>query len=269
VAGDLSAWGSNVLGSLEKRIKELRKELELCRRGVLSGEQVAREGVLRYRLDKAEEQKDLYWKQRAHVKWMTYGDRNTAFFHASCMERRRKNKIGSLKKESGGWVEKEVEKRNFITNHFSQLFRSSGNQNSERLLDCVENKVTNEMNAALLQDFARDEVYAALKSIDNLKAPGPDGMPALFYKEYWDIVGDEVVTEVLKVLDGSPMPDKWNDTTVVLIPKVRKPEYIKDLRPISLCNVIYKLISKVLANRLKKYYLRWCRNPKVRLCRVG
>jgi hypothetical protein len=91
-------------------------------------------------------------------------------------------------------------------------------------------------------------------------------MPALFYKEYWDIVGDEVVTEVLKVLDGSPMPDKWNDTTVVLIPKVRKPEYIKDLRPISLCNVIYKLISKVLTNRLKKKYcLRWCRNPKVRL----
>jgi hypothetical protein len=140
VAGDLSAWGSNVLGTLEKRIKELRKELELCRRGVLSGEQVAREGVLRYRLDKAEEQKDLYWKQRAHVKWMTYGDRNMAFFHASCTERQRKNKIGSLK-ESGGWVENEVEKRNFITNHFSQLFRSSGNQNSERLLDCVENKV--------------------------------------------------------------------------------------------------------------------------------
>jgi hypothetical protein len=183
---------------------------------------------------------------------MMFGDRNTAFFHASCSERRRKSKIGNLRKEDGGWVENEVEKGAFITNYFSQLFRSSGNQNSQWLLDCVENKVTSDMNNKLLEEFTREEVVAALKSIGNLKAPGPDGLPALFYKEYWDIVGDEVVTEVLNFLGGSPMPEKWNNTTIVLIPKVRKPEYIKDLRPISLCNVIYKLVSKVLANRLKR-----------------
>ena len=104
VAGDLSSWGSNVLGDLDRRVKEVRKELESCRRGSLNQDSIAREGVLRYRLDKAEEQKDLYWKQRAHVKWMVYGDRNTTFFHASFTERRRNNRIGNLKKESGfGW----------------------------------------------------------------------------------------------------------------------------------------------------------------------
>lgn len=92
----------------------------------------------------------------------------------------------------------------------------------------------------------------ALKTIGSLKAPGPDGLLALFYKEFWEIVGDEVVSDVLNVLRGGPMPNKWNETTVVLIPKVRRPETIKDLRPISLCNVIYKLISKVLSNRLKR-----------------
>lgn len=183
VSGDLARWGSNVLGGLEKQVKELKRELEWCRRQGVSQENISREGVLRYKLDKTKEQVDLFWKQRAHVKWMQFGDRNTAFFHACCSERRRTNKIGRLKKENGEWVEEEEEKRVFITNHFPQLFRASNNQNTQRLLDCVDVKVTPEMNALLLMEFTREEVWEALKSIGNLKAPGPDGNPALFYKE--------------------------------------------------------------------------------------
>jgi hypothetical protein len=60
-----------------------------------------------------------------------------------------------------------------------------------------------------------------------------------------------VVSEVLQVLQGGCIPAGWNDTIVVLIPKVQNPERVRDLRPISLCNVVYKLVSKVIANRLK------------------
>jgi hypothetical protein len=76
-------------------------------------------------------------------------------------------------------------------------------------------------------------------------------MPSVFYKNFWDIVGDKVVQEVLAILNRGPMPDGWNDTTIVLIPKVNKPTQVKNLRPISLCNVLYKPVSKVLSNRLK------------------
>ena len=76
-------------------------------------------------------------------------------------------------------------------------------------------------------------------------------MPSVFYKKFWTLVGDRVKAEVLDFLNSGEMPQGWNDTVIVLIPKVRVLEKINDLRPISLCNVLYKIISKVLANRLK------------------
>jgi hypothetical protein len=69
----------------------------------------------------------------------------------------------------------------------------------------------------------------------------------------WHIVGDRIKQEVLVVLNGGAMPEGWNETIIVLIPKNSPPCMLKDLRPISLCNVLYKLISKVLANRLKRF----------------
>lgn len=112
------------------------------------------------------------------------GDRNTAFFHASCSERKRRNRIGRLRSEAGGWIEDEVEKRSHITNYFSNLFRTAGSHDTNRLLGCVQRKVSNQMNEDLMKEYSREEVETALKSIGNLKALGPDGMPALFYKDY-------------------------------------------------------------------------------------
>uniref|UniRef100_A0A453CB70 Reverse transcriptase domain-containing protein n=1 Tax=Aegilops tauschii subsp. strangulata TaxID=200361 RepID=A0A453CB70_AEGTS len=107
------------------------------------------------------------------------------------------------------------------------------------------------MNAVLEAEYTRAEVKAALDHIGDLKAPGPDGMPVIVFKRHWHFMGDRVVEEVLNVLNGGDFPEGWNDTMVVLIPKVKNPKRIKDLRPISLCNVVYKLVSKVIANRLK------------------
>lgn len=71
--------------------------------------------------------------------------------------------------------------------------------------------------------------------------------------------------EVLAVLNGNPMPETWNDTFIVLIPKVKNLDKVKDLQPISLWNVLYKLVSKVLDNRLKKFFQRSFLLPRVLL----
>lgn len=112
-------------------------------------------------------------------------------------------------------------------------------------------KVTPAMNEGLLKEFTDEEIKQGLDGIGDLKAPRQDGMPALFYKKFWTTVGEDVTREVKHFLNGGPMPESWNDTVVVLIPKVQNPEKLTDLRPISLCNVVYKIASKVLSNRLK------------------
>jgi len=115
----------------------------------------------------------------------------------------------------------------------------------------VQPKVTQEMNMSLIKEFTAEEIKRALDSIGDLKAPGGGSMPALFYKKYWNICGDDVIKEVKHFLNGGEMPSQWDETVVVLIPKVPRPERLKSLCPISLCNVIYKIASKVLANRMK------------------
>ena len=84
------------------------------------------------------------------------------------------------------------------------------------------------------------------------KAPSPDGMNALFYQKFWHIMGDNVVTIVLDYLNSGVMGLDINHTNIVLMPKIKSLERMSDFRPISLCNVIYKIISKVLANKLKQ-----------------
>lgn len=147
VAAELSSWSHSVLWDLEKRIKKVRTELEGCRAGGLSREAVAREEVLRFKLDRLEEQVDIYWRQRAHVKWLKKGDRNTGFFHATCSKKKRRNRVGRLKNEAGGWEESEDGKKAVISNYFSNLFRSSNIDGAaQQLLDAAVPLVTVEMN---------------------------------------------------------------------------------------------------------------------------
>ena len=121
----------------------------------------------------------------------------------------------------------------------------------QQILEAVEPCVTEAMNDHLTAEFSEEEIKRALDSIGDLKAPGPDGMPLVFFKKFWDVVGRKLTDEVMGVLHGGPMPEGWNETIISLIPKVDTPEKVTDLRPISLCNVVYKVVSKVLSSRLR------------------
>ena len=111
--------------------------------------------------------------------------------------------------------------------------------------------MTADMLEVLSRPYNNEEVKAVLFQMGPTKASEPDGMNALFYQKFWHIIGNEVIDVVLDFLHTGHMVSDINYTHIVLIPKVKKPEKMADFRPISLCNVIYKIISKVLVNRLK------------------
>lgn len=107
------------------------------------------------------------------------------------------------------------------------------------------------MNDELMRPFEAGEVQFALKQMDAETASGSNGFLPLFYKQYWDKVGMEVLEAVLTALNSGTILANLNHTFLNLIPKVQSSQRVTDFRPISLSNVLYKLIAKVLANRLK------------------
>ena len=109
--------------------------------------------------------------------------------------------------------------------------------------------MTNGMNLELSKAFTREEVVSA--QLHLTKSPGPDGMSALFFQKYWSIVGTNVSNMVLNVLNFGMTLFEINRTDIALMPKTNNPQRMTDFKPISLCNVVYKLISTTIANCLK------------------
>ncbi|XP_074289571.1 uncharacterized protein LOC141614725 [Silene latifolia] len=204
-------------------------------------------------LQKWKGQEEVFWRQRSRALWLKEGDRNTKYFHRKAGQRKKKNRIGRIIVEGERVVTGDVGIKGAAVDFFSSLFTSSRPGAFDGLLDGVRDRVTTEMNENLRVVYKSEEVFGALQQMNPLKAPGPDGMNALFYQTYWHIVGPSVTRLVLRILNGGESPVIINNTHIVLIPKKKAPDKFTDYRPISLCNVLYKLVAKVLANRLKQF----------------
>lgn len=96
------------------------------------------------------------------------------------------------------------------------------------------------------------DIQAAFFSLPKNKAPGPDGYPAEFFTHHWKTVGHEMIMAVQEFFVSGKMLQQWNATILTLIPKKQNAVLVSDFRPISCCNTVYKVVSKLLANRLKQ-----------------
>lgn len=176
---------------------------------------------------------------------------NTKYYHASVKHNRAKKRIVKLKDDLGQDQFSEEAKGEVATAYFANLFKSANIGEFSELFEGFSARVTPTMNESLSKDVSNAEVKEAVFSIKPGSAPGPDGMTGLFFQKYWGIVGDQVIKEVKDFFSSGLFPAEWNFTHLCLIPKIDDPILMSDLRPISLCSILYKIISKLLVSRLK------------------
>ncbi|KAK9994753.1 hypothetical protein SO802_024456 [Lithocarpus litseifolius] len=206
-------------------------------------------------MDLVLKQEEELWALKSRVNWMIQGDRNTNFYHVSTLVRRKRNQIMAIKNVVGDWINEEGKIKEFIRSGFEQIFLSSHS--------CVSrlDPATSQWQLRLSElekvnvsgGVSEEEIKAALWSLKPFKAPGPDGLHAGFFQKFWPIVGKSVIEEVQKIFDDRKVPEALNSTHIALIPKIRGPETLGNYRPISLCNTVYKVVTKIIVARLRPY----------------
>lgn len=245
----LSKWKKKQNLNSRDKITQIEQALEK-EQSSLSPSTV-RINYLKKELIKAYREEESYWKQKTKNKWAAKGDRNTRYYHQSVKTSRRKKKIIKLVDANGQEQFSEAAKAEVANEYFKSLFSSTSNADFSRIFQGFSSRVSTGMNELLTREVSKEEVRDSVFSIKPGSAPGPDGMTGIFFQKYWDIVGDQVTTEVLKFFETGSFPVEWNYTHLCLIPKIEDHVLMSDLRPISLCSVLYKIISKILAARLK------------------
>jgi ribonuclease HI len=244
-------WQRGCTGSLKHQIAVLHKQLiDLQGRDEMGiGEETK---AVKKKMENLLDQSDLMWRKRAKTEWLRGGDRNTKFFHACANARKKSNFITSISNTEGHIFTSTDEVQSAFVNYFQSLFTSDVVGDMMPCLQPLKKCVTAEMNRDLLKKISEEEVYRALHDMAPLKAPGPDGFTAGFFQKNWSIIGKDICHAILVTLNSGVLPPFLKQTNIALIPKTKNPVSVTDFRPISLCNVMYKMISKILANRLKR-----------------
>lgn len=251
VSKALEDWSNKNFKKANVEIRKQKKQLQqLCNLPV-SEETLMEQRKCRLEIERLWEQEEKYWRARSRVKWLTSGDRNSKFFHATTIQRRAINRITRLRDDEGNWVDNSVAMQGLIQSYFANLFKSSNPSGIAEVTGLIPCRISADMNDILLRQVEEWEVKQAVFDLGPHKAPGPDGLNGLFYQHHWEEVKGDIVEAVRKFFISAHLPPGINLTHITLVPKTQHPENIGQFRPISCCNFIYKVFSKVMANRMR------------------
>ena len=253
IKGKLKVWNREVFGDIRTKkdaALSIINALDLKEDsvGLTSDELLQRKGA-KDEWSKFTLMEEVSWRQKSRALWLKEGDRNTKFFHRMANLHRKFNHLSCVVVD-GVQYEGLHEMKTAIHEFYKYLFTESEHWRPK--LDGMSLPALRVVDKELLeQAFTEEEVVKALLDCCGDKAPGPDGMSMAFLQSNWDTVRVDVMRVFSEFFSSGRFVRSLNATFIGLIPKKANAENIRDFRPISMVGCIYKLLSKVLAHRLR------------------
>ncbi|KAG6538552.1 hypothetical protein ZIOFF_003676 [Zingiber officinale] len=248
----LKWWNMEVFGNIHDRVLQAEESMAAAEqaydRDPTEQSRIHR-SECQARLFRVLDMEEDFWKQRAAIRWMGEGERNTKFFHSTVQKKRSASRLFRVWEE-GQCLDQPERIRESGVRYFQELLTGEIVDSTVVDTELIPSLVSAEDNLMLEGLPSAEEVKQVVWCMCQDSAAGPDGFSVAFYRACWEIVGEDVLQAVLDFFRGAELPRGMASTTIVLIPKVDSAQRWQDFRPISLCNVSYKIISKLMAQRM-------------------
>jgi hypothetical protein len=191
------------------------------------------------------------WRLKIHAIWLAEGDNNTKFFQKYVTYRRKFNHIWELIGPNGSQVSSFKDLAHACIQHFQSLFKESDVANIREIMKVVRlfpRFFNDEMNEIMESEVTKEELKVVLGTFKKAKSPSLDGWTMEFFLRFYDFLEDELLRVIEESRRFGKMLGALNATFIALILKKNDPSTFDDFRSISLCNLIYKIVSKIIAN---------------------
>jgi hypothetical protein len=242
---DLKQWNSNEFGNIhfkqQKLLLSLHELETTSERWDLSEGEVSERIRLISELEKNTLLEEICCRQKFRVLWLKEGDKNTKYFHKIANSHRRHNSIRHLS-INGELSSDLADIKAQIIEFYKNLYTEDVGRRP--LLESSEEA------GWLERPFEEEEILQAMSNMNDDKAPCPDGFPMSFFHVCWPILRADLLAIFSEFHEFGSFQRSLNATFLTLIPKKANAVEIRDFRPISLVSSVYKILAKVLANRL-------------------
>jgi hypothetical protein len=192
--------------------------------------------------------------RRSRAIWIHIGDFNTKFFHKFASFRRNSKYFWEIQDEAGHLHCGQENIKKVALKHFKDFYKEQlvpSTNDRVRVVALFSNMLNDKDVEALYKPVDKEELKKVLTNFKVDKSLGPDGWTIEFFKHLFDIVGEDLLEMVEESRIKGFILGALNSTFITLIPKVKKPHLFGDYRPISLCNLCYKIISKIIVDQIK------------------